>query len=109
MTDVTTIQGDDEPVVWDLTDDDDQPLNTTNWHAYAQVRPTGLSGVVLHDWTTDDASAVLDGSTVALKVDDSESWTWWRGIYRLYLTDPSGKTQIVDRGSWTVIPGSPGI
>lgn len=98
-------QGDDRPLVWNLSDADNQPItDLTGYTARAQVRARADSIDVLHEWSTVAGNAVLAESSLVLKVDDSESWTWRRGVYDVQITDPSGASEIVDRGAVVVTP-----
>lgn len=102
---ITIYQGDDEPITWTLTDEQGNPANLAGHSVVAQVRrrrdPTSP---VLHEWSAEAGNVVLAGSSVSLKVDDSESWTWSFGFYDLHLTDPVGRVRVPVRGSVTVIP-----
>jgi hypothetical protein len=104
VDDITVQQGDDRPLVWALADAAGAPVNLEGYTAVAQVRARHHSATVMHEWTTADTSAVLSESTITLKVDDSEDWTWHSGVYDLHLTDPLGATQVIARGKITLIP-----
>ena len=78
-----------------------------------------LGGLAIHEWTTDDGSIVLtsaaeDGhggltaSGLTLRTADSESWAWSHGRYDIHLTDPSGRTQVLARGTVVVDRGVTG-
>jgi len=104
VDDLVILQGDDRPLIWTLADANGEPVNLAGYTAAAQVRGRANSTTVLHEWSTTDGSAVLSESSVTLKVDDSESWTWHYGVYDLHLTDPLGTTQVIARGTVTVTP-----
>lgn len=89
-------QGDDRPAVWNLTNPDGTPANVDGYSARAQVRERAGSDVVLHEWSTGAGTAVFSESTLVLKVDDSENWTWNRGVYDVQIVDPVGATEVID-------------
>lgn len=99
-------QGDDQPLVWDLTTSTGQPVNLDGYSAIAQVRRRAdPAAPVLHEWSTTAGTAELSSqdSTVSLNVDDSENWTWTRGVYDLHIVDFAGRTKRVDGGSVFVV------
>lgn len=98
--------GDDRAFTWGpMLDDAGDALNLVEWSALAQVRPM-LGGGVLHEWSTEDGSITLtEGGHLTLKVDDSETWTWTGGRFDIHLTDPNGKTQVIDSGTAVVDRG----
>jgi hypothetical protein len=104
VDDITIQQGDDRPLVWTLADANGAPVNLDGYTAVAQVRAKPSSSAVLHEWSTTNGKAVLAESTVVLKVDDSETWTWARGVYDLHITDPASRTEVIARGSIALIP-----
>lgn len=104
VDDVVIQQGDDRPLTWTLTDSAGVSVNLDGYSALAQVRPKPSSSTVLHEWSTTAANAILTESTVVLKVDDSETWTWRTGVYDLHLTGPDERTEVIARGSITLIP-----
>lgn len=104
VDDVVIQQGDDRPLVWTLADQAGAPVDLTGYSALAQVRSRPQSATVWHEWSTTAGNAVLSESSVTLKVNDSESWTWSQGVYDLHLTDPAGTTEVIARGSITVTP-----
>lgn len=104
VEDVVIHQGDDRPLVWTLADDSGASVNLDGYTAQAQVRTRPSAGTVLHEWSAVESNIVLSESSVTLKVDDSEDWTWRAGVYDLHLTDPLGTTQVVARGKITLIP-----
>lgn len=89
--------GDDRSFTWPVSDKDGGPIALTGWTARAQVRPM-LGGGLLHEWSTDDASIVLADSTLTLRVDDSETWSWNHGRFDIHLTDTTHRTQVLDSG-----------
>lgn len=88
-------QGDDRPITWTLADEAGDPINLDGYTARGQVRRRADATAVLHEWSTAAGTAVLTESSVTLKVDDSESWTWRTGVFDLHMTDPSGRTEVV--------------
>lgn len=111
--DLRVYPGDDRAFTWPVLNDEGAPMSLSGWSARAQVRPM-LGGAVLHEWTTDDASIVLrsvgedETSSLTLRVDDSETWTWRHGRFDIHLTDPSGHTQVLARGTVVVDRGVTG-
>jgi hypothetical protein len=102
---VVITQGDDRPVSWTLTDSTGSAVDLTGYTARAQVRVRPAAPEVLHEWSTEAGTITLTGSTVALSTADSETWTWTRGVYDVHLTDFSGRTEVVVRGSVVLVPG----
>jgi hypothetical protein len=97
--------GDDRPIVWPIHDAAGNPVDLTGYTARAQVRATPVALEILHEWSTDNTRAAILGSTVALYVDDSESWSWTAGVYDLHLIDESGRHEVIAWGRVTVLPG----
>lgn len=102
---VVITQGDDRPVSWVLTDSTGSTVDLSGYTARAQVRARPDSPEVLHEWSTEAGTIALADSTVALSTVDSETWTWARGLYDVHLTDFSGRTEVVVRGSVVLVPG----
>lgn len=96
--DLRIYPGDDRALTWPVQNDEGTAMDLTGWSALAQVRPM-LGGPVLHEWSTDTDSIVLGPNGLTLKVADSESWSWSGGRYDIHLTDPSGRTQVIARGT----------
>jgi hypothetical protein len=97
-------QGDDRAFSWALLDADGEPINLQGFTAKAQVRAHPRSAEVLHEWSTANGKAVLGGGALTLKVNDSETWDWDRGVYDIHLTDGDGNTEVLARGSIVVVP-----
>jgi hypothetical protein len=119
VDDLRVYPGDDRAFTWPVLNDEGAPMSLVGWSARAQVRPM-LGGGVLHEWSTEDGSIVLQSaaegpggvvipSSLTLKVDDSESWTWRHGRFDIHLTDPNGRTQVLARGSVVVDRGVTGV
>jgi|tagenome__1003787_1003787.scaffolds.fasta_scaffold19325816_2 hypothetical protein len=104
VDDINLLQGDDRPLVWTLADSAGAPVNLDGYTALAQVRAQPQSTTVWHEWSTDDGTAVLADSSISLKVDDSETWTWHSGVYDLHLIDFAGRTEVIARGKITLLP-----
>lgn len=98
-------QGDDRPFTWDLTSAQGDPVDLTGYSARAQVRDMSNSSAILHEWSTENGRAQLANSTVALLVDDSDSWTWDHGRYDLRVADSNGNTEVIARGTVVVTAG----
>lgn len=105
VDDIVIQQGDDRPLTWTLAGSSTgAPVDLAGYSVVAQVRAKPTASTVLHEWSTDAGNAVLSESTVVLKVDDSETWTWSRGVYDIHLTDSSGQTEVVARGAVSLVP-----
>lgn len=105
VDDLEIQQGDDRAFTWPLVDSDGDPMDLGDYSAVAQVRARPQSSVVLHEWSTANGRAQLGNGKLTLLVDDSEGWSWSHGVYDIHLTDGSGKTEVIARGSVVLIPG----
>lgn len=77
------------------------PVDLSGWTARGQIRSTVESPDVLHEWTSDDDTALLTGSAVTLQLTpaDTSAWTWSDGVYDVELTDPAGRVARVAQGA----------
>lgn len=103
--DLRVYAGDDRPIVWPITDLTGEPADLSGFSVQAQVRASPTTSTVLHEWSTVNGRAEIEGATVRLLVDDSETWTWTRGVYDLHLIDPSNRHEVIAWGRVTVLPG----
>lgn len=103
--DLRIYAGDDRPITWPVTDRDGHAANLEGYTARAQVRSAPESTFVLHEWSTTNGRAEIVGSSVTLHVDDSEGWSWTRGVYDLHLIDASNRHEVIAWGRVTVLPG----
>lgn len=102
--------GDDVPLQWELEERDGEALAAGQFSARAQVRRGGPGGAVLHEWSTENERAQFastpgtDGGPdrwwLQLLVDDSRDWAWERGEFDVFIADPQGRNERIDRGVW---------
>lgn len=96
--------------VWTATDSTGAPITLAGWTGRAQVRVNELDPTVLFEWATSptggQGAIVLAGATAAIQLTGLESpaWSWRRGVYDLYLFDPSGGPTKLVKGRVTVSP-----
>lgn len=83
------------------------PVSLTGWSVRAQIREFPGAAEVLHEMTTEDGSASVADSRVALwiKPADSADWSWRDAVYDVLLTDPDGAVMTVAEGSFTLRQG----
>lgn len=80
-------------------DDDEEPIDLSDWTARMQIRQKVDSSAVLAEFTTDEG-IVIDGPagevTVSASGQETSEWTWpgsgpaRNAVYDLVLSDPSG-------------------
>jgi hypothetical protein len=82
------------------------PLDMTGWAAKAQVRVSAADTTVLYEWSTDDGNLDLGNGFLTLSVTpaDSLSWDWRRGVYDIFVTNPSNQVALVAEGTAFVDP-----
>ncbi len=83
------------------------PINITGYTAEMQIRAYALAPTVLFDASPD---IVLGGTagTILLTIPaaDTETFTWWNGVYDLKLTSQDGSYTVrLFQGKVTVSPG----
>ena len=102
--------GDDRPLAWPLLEVDGDDLAAGRFTAKAQVRARP-GGPVLHEWSTSNGRARFSSVPgpepddparwfLELLVDDSRSWSWERGAYDVFITDPGDADQPIAEGQW---------
>lgn len=62
------------------------------WSGRAQIRATPESGAVLHEWSTELDTLLLDdkGVTLLTRPEDSLPWQFRDGVFDIEMTDPEG-------------------
>lgn len=107
---MTVAQGAAWSRTWPVTGDVGQSLALDGWSARAQVRASVDATAVLYAWSTSALDAVGNAyftiSAVTLTLDGTESanWVWRRGVWDLYLFDPSGVPTRLVEGTFAVSP-----
>jgi hypothetical protein len=83
-----------------------QPVNLTGYTAAMQIKQYPLSTDVLYDASADIVLGGIAG-TIALTIDatDTETFTWWQGVYDMLLTSSGGQVTRLLMGSVTVSAG----
>lgn len=81
------------------------PVDLTGWIATMQIRPYSLSDVVLYDASADITLGGLLG-TVTLNIPawKTKGFTWWQGVYDMYLQNLDGQVIRFLMGSVKVSP-----
>lgn len=81
-------------------------VDITDYTAAMQIKAYPLSTTVLYDATSD---LVLGGTagtiTLTISATDTETFTWWNGVYDLLLTSPAGVVTRLLMGSVQVSAG----
>jgi hypothetical protein len=82
------------------------PVNLTGYTASMQIRPYVLSTTVLYDATADITLGGVFG-TITLTIDatDTETFTWFNGVYDLLMTSAGGQVTRLLMGSVEISPG----
>jgi len=83
-----------------------QPVDLTGYTANMQIKAYPLATAALYD-ASGDITLGGPAGTVELTIPaaDTETFTWWTGVYDLLLTDPAGNVTRFLSGSVTVCPG----
>ncbi len=66
------------------------------WSAVAVVREWPDQDPPVHQWRTQDGSAVVESDELVLLMDRSSSWTWRSGELTASLTAPDGSRDVTD-------------
>lgn len=84
-------------------EDGDVPRDLTGWSAELIIRPKADASPLL-SLTTGDGIELDDDGNIDLYIsdDDTVDITWEQGVYDLTLTDPSGDTDALVYGLFTV-------
>lgn len=98
---ITVQQGDDHPIVIPVVDEAGAVRDVTGWSALAVVRRSP-SEPPLHRWSTAEGSAECGPGGVLLMTDDSDTWTWTRGMFDVRVTSPDGTREVPARGAMFV-------
>lgn len=83
-----------------------QPVNLTGYIASMQIKAFALSTTVLYDASPNLTLGGASG-TITLKIPatNTETFTWWSGVYDLTLTDVANNVTVLLSGTVTVTPG----
>ena len=82
------------------------PVNLTGWTAAMQIRPYPLSSTLYYDASSNITLGGVAGTlSLSIPAATTEGFTWWRGVYDLLLTDPSGNVTRLLSGNVTVSAG----
>lgn len=83
-----------------------EPVDLTGYTANMQIRAFPLSPSVLYDASADIVLGGTAGTiTLTISAADTETFTWWTGVYDLLLTSPTSVVTRVLQGTVTVSPG----
>jgi hypothetical protein len=81
------------------------PVDLTGYTAALQIRAYPLATAILYDAS---ANLTLGGTagtiTLVIPAANTETFTWWQGVYDLLLTDSSGNATRLLAGAVTVSP-----
>lgn len=68
------------------------PVDLTGWIATMQIRPYSLSNVVYYDASADITLGGIFGTiTLNIPAWKTKGFTWWNGVYDMYLQSPGGQ------------------
>jgi hypothetical protein len=82
------------------------PVDLTGYTAALQIRPFALSTTILFDASADIVLGGVAGTiSLTIPAADTATFTWWKGVYDLLLTDSSGVSTRLLQGSVDVTPG----
>ena len=82
------------------------PVNLTGYTASMQIRPFPLSTTVYYDATNDIVLTPLLGIiTLTIDATDTETFTWWQGVYDLLMTSAGGQVTRLLQGPVVISPG----
>jgi hypothetical protein len=81
-------------------------VDLTGFTATMQIRAFPLSSTVLYDATTDLTLGGTAGTiTLTIPSANTETFTWWTGVYDLLLISSGGIVTPFLQGTVTVMPG----
>jgi hypothetical protein len=81
-------------------------VDLTGYTATMQFRPFPLSTTLLYDASSNITLGGVNGTiTLVIPAANTETFTWWQGVYDLLLTDSSGNATRLLMGSISVSPG----
>jgi hypothetical protein len=81
------------------------PVDLTGYTAQMQIKAFPLAPAVLYDASADLVLGGTAGSiTLTISASDTETFTWWQGVYDLLLTSAGGQVTRLLSGLVTVSP-----
>jgi hypothetical protein len=81
------------------------PMDLTGFTAALQIRQFQLSTTVLYDASSNITLGGVAGTiTLVIPAANTETFTWWQGVYDLLLTSAAGVATRLLMGSVTVSP-----
>jgi hypothetical protein len=81
------------------------PMDLTGFTAVLQIRQFQLSTTVLYDASSNITLGGVAGTiTLVIPAANTETFTWWQGVYDLLLTSAAGIATRLLMGSVTVSP-----
>ena len=81
------------------------PMDLTGFTAALQIRQFQLSTTVLYDASSNITLGGVTGTiTLVIPAANTETFTWWQGVYDLLLTSAAGIATRLLMGSVTVSP-----
>jgi hypothetical protein len=81
-------------------------VNLTGYTASLQIRAFALAPTVLYDASGDIALGTINGAiALTIPATDTETFTWWQGVYDLILTSAGGQVTRLLSGNVSISPG----
>lgn len=81
------------------------PVDITGYSVSMQIRPAAQSSLVYYNASGDIVLGGKDGSiALTIPAEDTENFTWYRGVYDLLITSPQGFTTKLLSGKVSVQP-----
>ena len=81
------------------------PVDLTGYTAALQIRAYPLATAILYDASANLTLGGIAGTiTLVIPAANTETFTWWQGVYDLLLTDSSGNATRLLAGAVTVSP-----
>ena len=101
--DIKIKQGGDYSIDFIYTDDDENPIDLTNWTIFSHIRQTPQS----YDYFPFTCSADENGIHLSLSKELTDEITFSKGFYDVFITDPNNekRTPLI-QGEVTIIPRS---
>lgn len=104
---ITIYQGSDYALLAQWLDDDDVPIDLSDFDARMQIRASAHAADTLADFDVDGGDITLDDQgNVRVDIGNavSSAWTWRRGVYDLELESSGGSVTRLLEGTVTVDP-----
>jgi hypothetical protein len=81
------------------------PVDLTGYTAALQIRPFQLSTTIYYDASSNITLGGVAGTiSLSIPATNTETFTWWQGVYDLLLTSAAGVATRLLAGSVTVSP-----